>query len=298
MKLLVIDGNSIANRAFYGIRNMSSPDGFPTNMIYGFISMMESARKITDADGVVVAFDVHAPTFRHKAFEEYKAGRASKPDEFHLQMQKLQEILPNMGIACLGVEGYEADDILGTIARNCTEKGHQCVLYTGDKDSFQLIDDNVVVLFPQNGGTGLIIDKDEIAKKYNGLVPAQLVDLKGLQGDKSDNIPGVPGIGEKTAINLIAQYGDIDKIYNDIDSLDITASVRKKLEAGRESAFMSREIGTICKEVPGVSKISVQDFVGCEANVEALRKDFQLLGLQKFLSALEAGLAYTDSHAK
>lgn len=287
MKLLVIDGNSIANRAFYGIRNMSSPDGFPTNMIYGFISMMESARNLTAADGVVVAFDVHAPTFRHKAFEEYKAGRASKPDEFHVQMQKLQEILPNMGIACLGVEGYEADDILGTIAKKCAETGHQCVLYTGDRDSFQLIDDNVVVLFPQNGGNGLIIDKDEIAKKYSGLVPTQLVDVKGLQGDKSDNIPGVPGIGEKTAINLIAQYNSIDNIYNNIDSIDITASVREKLKAGRESAFMSREIGTICKEVPGVSKMPVQDFVGYKANVEALREEFQSLGLKKFLAALE-----------
>jgi DNA polymerase-1 len=203
-----------------------------------------------------------------------------------------------MGIACLGVEGYEADDILGTIAKKCTDTGHQCVLYTGDRDSFQLIDDNVVVLFPQNGRNALIMDKDEIAKKYSGLVPAQLVDLKGLQGDKSDNIPGVPGIGEKTAINLIAQYGDIDKIYANIDSLDITAAVREKLKAGRESAFMSREIGTICKEVPDVSEIPVQDFVCCEANVEALREEFQLLGLQKFLSALEAGLAYTDSHAK
>lgn len=252
MKLLAIDGNSIINRAFYGIRLLTTKDGRFTNAVYGFINILNRLREAEQPDGIAVAFDLKKPTFRHLKYAEYKAGRHATPPELLEQFAPLKDWLRAMGYTVIECEGYEADDILGTLAEACEKSGNECVIATGDKDSLQLIGDRVrVVLSATRMGAPEIISYDKAAlfEKY-GLTPEQMIDLKALMGDSSDNIPGVAGVGEKTATDLIKRFGNIDYIYEHLDELDIKAGVKAKLEAGRESAFFSRWLGTICKEVP------------------------------------------------
>ena len=252
MKLLALDGNSIINRAFYGIKLLSTKDGKFTNGIYGFINILNRLCEQECPDGVAVAFDLRAPTFRHKKFADYKAGRKPMPQELASQFPILKEWLEYAGFTCLECEGFEADDILGTLASLCEQSGNECVIATGDRDSLQLISDKTrVLLAATKMGRPEIIDytKQALFEKY-GLEPREMIELKALMGDSSDNIPGVAGVGEKTATDLISRFHSIDNIYENIDTLDIKDSVRAKLLSGKDSAYLSRELGTICTTAP------------------------------------------------
>lgn len=252
MKLLVVDGNSILNRAFYGIRPLTTKDGQFTNAIYGFLTMLLKIQEDVTPDAVAIAFDLKAPTFRHKAYDGYKANRKGMPEELHQQLQPLKDLLVLLGYKLVTKEGYEADDILGTLSHSCAEKGDECVLATGDRDSLQLVNDKVTVrLASTKGGkaNAILYDKDKIVEDY-GVTPRQLIEIKAIQGDSSDCIPGVPGIGSKGAGELIQKYGNLDYIYENIDSLDIKPGMRKKLAENKESAYMSRMLGEIKLDIP------------------------------------------------
>ena len=252
MKLLAIDGNSIINRAFYGIKLLSTKDGTYTNAVYGFINILNRLLEKENPDCVAVAFDLKAPTFRHKMFDEYKAGRHAMPDELRAQFPVLKEWLKLAGYHCIECEGYEADDILGTLAHSADISGNTCVIATGDRDSLQLVSDSTrVLLTVTKMGHPEITDytKEKLFEDY-GLTPPEMIELKSLMGDSSDNIPGVAGIGQKTATDLITKYHSIDYIYENLDNLDIKDGVITKLAVGRDNAFLSRTLGTISKEAP------------------------------------------------
>ncbi len=267
MKLLAIDGNSIINRAFYGIKLLSTKDGQYTNAVYGFINILNKLCDTEQPDGVAIAFDLKAPTFRHLKYSEYKAGRKGMPPELASQMPIMKEWLKLAGYTCIECEGYEADDILGTLASLCEQSDNECVISTGDRDSLQLISDKTrVLLAATKMGHPEIINytKEALFEKY-GLTPEQMIELKALMGDSSDNIPGVAGVGEKTATDLISKYQSIDYIYENIDSLEIKEGVRTKLKNDKEKAFLSRELGTICKTAPIDSDIESYRTKPCDS---------------------------------
>ncbi len=252
MRLLVIDGNSIANRAFYGIKLLTTKSGCFTNAIYGFLNILLKLKETCSPDAAAIAFDVHAPTFRHKMFDEYKAGRHAMPDELREQMPVLKRLLTYLGYHVVECEGWEADDILGTLAEVCRQNGDPCFIATGDRDSLQLAHGGVKVLLARTrmGQTSTdIYDEAAIEAEY-GVTPQALIQVKGLQGDSSDNIPGVAGIGPKTALELIRNYGTIDNIYSKIDDIDIKSGVREKLKRDKEKAYLSLELGTIRTDAP------------------------------------------------
>ena len=252
MKLLVLDGNSIFNRAFYGIKLLTTKDGFYTNAIYGFLSILIKLKSETNPDAVAIAFDMKAPTFRHKKYSGYKAKRKGMPEELYQQFPVLKELLSYLGYKIVEKEGFEADDILGTLSQKCEEIGNDCIIATGDKDSLQLVSPHVSVRITATKfgkAEVTLYDENKISETFN-LTPAQLIDLKAIQGDTSDNIPGVPGIGQKGALDLMQKFGSLDYIYQNIDSLDIKPSLKNKLIAGKDSAYLSRELGTILKNVP------------------------------------------------
>ncbi|MBO6232100.1 MAG: DNA polymerase I [Ruminiclostridium sp.] len=248
MKLLVIDGNSIINRAFYGIRLLSNKKGVFTNAVTGFLNIYLKLIAAYRPDGAAAAFDLKAPTFRHKAYDGYKAGRKKMPDELAVQMPYVKDILRAMGVKVVEREGYEADDILGTLSHACDERGYECIIATGDRDSFQLITDKVFVNLASTK-EDILYTPEKIFEVY-GVAPAEMLEVKALMGDSSDNIPGVPGIGEKTALSLIQKYHTIKNIYSDLDSVEVSKSVKDKLEKGRESADLSRMLGEIVKNAP------------------------------------------------
>lgn len=252
MKLLVIDGNSILNRAFYGIKLLTTKNGQFTNAIFGFMTTFEKVLSETNPNAVAIAFDMKAPTFRHKAYSGYKANRKGMPNELASQMKPLKELLTLLGYKIVECEGYEADDILGTLAATCTKNGDECVIATGDRDSLQLVSPTVSVRIAATkmGKPDVTLyDEAAIMEKY-GVKPKQLIDIKAIQGDTSDNIPGVPGIGEKGAGDLIRRFDNIDYIYENIDTIDVKDGIRKKLIAGKDSAYLSYELGKICEEAP------------------------------------------------
>ena len=252
MKLLVLDGNSIINRAFYGVRPLTTKDGQPTNAVYGFLTMLEKMRADTRPDAIAVAFDMRAPTFRHIKYSGYKAKRKGMPEELAAQMQPLKDLLTALGLRIITAEGWEADDILGTLAESCRRSGDECVIATGDRDTLQLIGSGVTVrlLSSHNGrAEAVIYDEDAIMKKY-GVTPRQLIDIKAIQGDSSDNIPGVPGIGEKGAGELRKKFGSLDSVYENIDDPTIKAGMRTKLENGKDSAYLSYWLGTVQTDAP------------------------------------------------
>ncbi|MBQ3149819.1 MAG: DNA polymerase I [Clostridia bacterium] len=253
MKLLVLDGNSIINRAFYGIKLLTTKDGRFTNGIYGFMTILLRLRDECNPDGIVVAFDLKKPTFRHEMYSEYKAGRKGMPDELAQQMPVLKELLKAIGCTVLEKEGFEADDILGTLSHLCCEdSGFECVIATGDRDSLQLVNEETTVFLASTKmGRPVTVHytPDRVLEDYS-VTPKQLIDIKALMGDSSDNIPGVAGVGQKTAIDLISKFGNIDYIYEHLDELEIKSGVREKLRNGKDSAYLSRTLGTICCEVP------------------------------------------------
>ena len=252
MKLMILDGNSIINRAFYGIRMLNAPDGTPTNAVYGFLSTFRRVFDLTQPQAVCVAFDVHAPTFRHEQYVLYKAQRKPMPEELAVQMPLLKQTLDYMGVRRLELAGWEADDLLGTVARRCESAGWTCDVVTGDKDSLQLITDSTHVFNVKTrmGQTDTIEYTPERFREEYGFDPIRMIDLKALMGDSSDNIPGVPGIGEKTAKDLLVRFGTVADIYRDLDALDIKPGVRRKLAEGRESAQLSFDLATIRTDAP------------------------------------------------
>lgn len=252
MRLLAIDGNSIFNRAFYGIKLLSTKDGRYTNAIYGFLNILIKLRELVSPDAIAVAFDVKEPTFRHKMYDGYKAARKGMPPELAQQLPVLKEILTLAGYAILEAPGWEADDILGTLANACREQGAACDIATGDRDSLQLVGGGVRVLLAatkMGRPETTVFDQEKIREVY-GIAPAELIEMKALMGDSSDNIPGVAGVGEKTAGDLIARFHTVDNIYASLDTLDIKESVRNKLRAGKDMAYLSRDLGRIRTDAP------------------------------------------------
>ena len=252
MKLLVLDGNSIVNRAFYGIRPLTTKDGVFTNGIYGFLNILLKLKEQVQPNGIVAAFDLRAPTFRHKLYDQYKAGRKGMPEELAMQMPLLKQLLPNMGVTVLEQEGYEADDLLGTLSRMCEKEGYDCVLATGDRDSLQLVNHHTHVLLAatKQGQPVLTEYTPEFIQEEKGITPIQLIDVKALMGDSSDNIPGVAGIGEKTALSLIQSFGSLQGVYDHLEDPSIKAGVRTKLENDKDNAFLSYQLGEIDCNVP------------------------------------------------
>ena len=227
---MIVDGNSIVNRAFYGIRMLTNADGMYTNAIYGFLNILFKYLDGEKPDGLCVAFDLSAPTFRHKQFDAYKANRKGMPEELKQQMPVLKEVLAAMNVKMLSLEGYEADDIIGTVSRKCDEDGIRCIILTGDKDDLQLASDNTVIkLVTTKKGSNETVDYDRerFIKDY-GINPSEFIDVKGLMGDSSDNIPGVSGIGEKTAFALIKEFKSIENLYENLESPSIKAAAKKK----------------------------------------------------------------------
>ena len=252
MRLLVIDGNSIANRAFFGIKLLTTKDGRYTNAIYGFLNILLSLLKECDPDEVAVAFDLRAPTFRHKMYDGYKATRHGMPEELAQQMPVLKELLADLGYRAVTAEGWEADDILGTLAAACDARKDDCYLATGDRDSLQLVSESTTVLLAATAmgrSKTIPMDVDAIHEKY-GIEPKQLIEVKSLMGDTSDNIPGVKGIGEKTAMTLVKNFGTLDSVYDHLDSPIIKPRQRENLLACREDAYLSHTLGTIRTDAP------------------------------------------------
>ena len=252
MKLLVLDGNSIVNRAFYGIKLLTTKDGRYTNAIYGFLNILSRLLADEQPDEIAIAFDQKAPTFRHKMYADYKGTRKGMPQELADQMPILKEILAALGFVMVSCEGWEADDILGTLALACTQRGDVCRIATGDKDSLQLVTPEVSVLLASTKGgksETVVMNQEAVQEKY-GVLPKQLIDVKALMGDTSDNIPGVSGIGEKTALSLIATFGSLQGVYDHLDDSRIKPAQRNKLTAGKAQAELSYTLAEIRCDAP------------------------------------------------
>ena len=250
MKLMVLDGNSVINRAYYGVRALTTKDGFFTNAIYGFLNILEKLRAEEQPDALCVAFDLKAPTFRHLQYDGYKATRHPMPDELAMQMPVMKDVLRAMQIPIFECEGWEADDVIGTIGKRCSHAGWNCVIVTGDRDSLQLIDEHVTVKLVSSKLSQTVAvnyDPAKFREEY-GFDPIHLIDLKALMGDSSDNIPGVAGVGPKTATQLLLDYGTLDGVYAHLDA--IKEKLRAKLEQGKDSAYLSYDLATIRCEAP------------------------------------------------
>lgn len=295
MKLMVLDGNSIINRSFYAIRLLTTSDGLFTNAVYGFITTLQKLLDEDSPDALCVAFDMHAPTFRHSLYDKYKATRKAMPEELAVQLPLIRQVLRAMKIPIYELEGYEADDLVGTIAAVCSGSGWDCVIVTGDRDNLQLIDDRVhVKLVSTYGGKSSSTEYDEEAfiGKY-GFRPENIVDLKALMGDSSDNIPGVAGVGEKTATELIRRFKTLEGVYENLDSEEIKPAVRKKLEEGRESAFMSYRLATIDKSAP--LDFKPEDCIKKEPDREALYELFTRLEFTRLLEKFNLSKAPSET---
>lgn len=276
-KILVIDGNSILNRAFYGIRPLTNKEGLQTNAVYGMVNIILKHLESVKPDYAAVAFDLKAPTFRHKMFSEYKAGRHAMPDELAVQLPYAKRVCELLGLKVISREGYEADDIIGTIAEYANRSDDiLSYVLTGDRDSLQLIRDNINVLLAGNNDT-VKYDRTAFNEKY-GVEPETFVDVKALMGDTSDNIPGVAGIGEKTALKLISDFGSLDKVYENIDSDKIAKGVRTKLTDGRDSAYLSQRLAKIDCNVPIEESLDLIEYKG-----------FDKSGLLELFTELEFG---------
>lgn len=269
-KLLILDSNSILNRAFYGVRYLSAKDGTPTNAIYGFLNILLKLIKEQKPDYICAAFDVKAPTFRHKQYEEYKAQRKPMPEGLAAQMPLAKDVLRAMGVTILEKEGYEADDIIGTVARLCEESEISCFIATGDKDDLQLASDKtkVILTVTKSGYNETIIYDDKAVKEKYHVTPTEFIDVKALMGDPSDNIPGVKGVGEKTAMSLIEKHHSIEYIYENIDGIGLKGAMLQKMKDGREMAFMSKELATINRNTPIEFNAEECVFDGFENNGE------------------------------
>lgn len=285
MKILLIDGNSILNRAFYGIKLLTNSKGVYTNAVTGFMNIYLKELDILKPDACVVAFDMKAPTFRHKACDFYKANRKGMPDELASQLPLIKELLKDLGIRTISIEGWEADDILGSASKLFADNGHEAFVLSGDRDNLQLIRDGVTVRLVTTKET-VSYDRDKFFEAY-GTEPINLIDIKALMGDSSDNIPGVAGIGEKTALSLIGTYQTIENLYSELENAPLTAGVKSKLANGRESAFQSKWLATISLEAP-VSK-NVDDYLFFDRDDQAAAKLLTELEMFKLMDRLKLG---------
>lgn len=304
-KLVVIDGNSILNRAFYGImssRMLQTADGTYTNAVYGFLAILFKLLEDVNPDYMAVAFDVKHPTKRHEMYKEYKGTRKGMPDELASQMPIIKDVLKAMNITVIEKEGYEADDILGTLAKYSEKQGIEVILLTGDRDSFQLVSDNIIIRMPRTRGGKTEtenFDKNKILEVY-GVEPKQLIEVKGLMGDTSDNIPGVPGVGEKTALNLIKEYHSIDEIYQKLNAGEQVAKgkLKENLENNKDLAILSRELGRIDVNAPidkELSNLKVKEW-----NYELVLEIFKKLRFNRYIERfnLEQKVSNSDNESK
>lgn len=282
--LLMIDGNSLANRAFYGVPHLSNAKGVPTNAVYGFLNTLQSVVERFQPDELFVAFDISKKVFRHEQFADYKGTRTGMPEDLRAQMPLIKEALGYMNIETFGMEGYEADDIIGTMSRHYTALGHKSIILSGDRDLFQLVSPSVTVCFPKSKGADMEIVTPEFLAEHYDMTPELVIELKGLMGDKSDNIPGIAGVGEKTARKLLGDYGTIEGLYEHLEDLK-GKKLYDKLLAGKDDAFMSRELATIKCDVE--IDYAAHDFSLDEPDVVALTAFYKELNLTKLLKKLE-----------
>ena len=299
MKILVLDGNSIANRAFYGIKLLSNREGDYTNAIFGFLNILLSLEKEVRPDEVAVAFDLKGPTFRHEMFEEYKGTRKGMPEELAQQMPRIKELLELLGYRIVTAQGWEADDILGTLAAACQARGDACFLATGDRDSLQLVSPSTMVLLASGHGETKKMDMEAIREQY-GLEPLQLIEVKSLMGDSSDNIPGVKGIGEKTALGLVQKFGSLEGVYQHLEDPFIKPKQRENLIRYKEDAFLSHTLGTIRQNAPVAKEPGAYAVTeGDPAAALALMQKLELFRLIDRLGLKEraAGLSAADPAA-
>ncbi len=283
MKLMILDGNSVINRAFFGVRPLTTREGLYTHAIYGFLNILERMEKEEQPDAVCVAFDLHGPTFRHLRYDGYKANRHGMPEELCMQMPVMKDVLRAMNIPIYECQGWEADDVIGTVGKICSNNGWECVVVTGDRDSLQLIDENVhikLVISKPGQTTATLYNEEKFREEY-GFEPKKMVDLKALMGDSSDNIPGVAGVGPKTATELLLKYGSLDGVYANLQDEAIRPKLREKLEAGKESAYLSYELATIVSEAP--IDFEPKDAIVQPYNRPALYQLFQKLEFVKLI---------------
>ena len=252
MKLLILDGNSVINRAYFGVKPLPTREGLYTHAIYGFLNILERMEKEEQPDAVCVAFDLHGPTFRHLKYDGYKATRHGMPEELAQQMPVMKQVLQAMNIPIYECQGWEADDVIGTVGRICSNNEWECVIVTGDRDSLQLIDENVhvkLVISRPGQTTATLYTREKFQEEY-GFEPAKMVDLKALMGDSSDNIPGVAGVGPKTATDLLLKFGSLDGVYENLEDKSIRPKLREKLENSKDNAYLSYDLATIRCEAP------------------------------------------------
>ncbi|MEG2813840.1 MAG: 5'-3' exonuclease H3TH domain-containing protein, partial [Oscillospiraceae bacterium] len=288
MKLLCIDGNSVINRAYFGVRPLSTKNGVPTNAIYGFFNIMMKLQREISPDDTVVAFDVSSQTFRNDQYELYKANRHGMDDDLAEQMPLVKELLHLLGYKTIGCQGYEGDDILGTLSKMCFDSGNECVVATGDRDCLQLINEKVKVCLIKTKGN-FIYDEEKVLEDFL-VTPKQIIELKALMGDTCDNIPGVKGVGEKTATTLISQCKSLDEVYENIDDLKCTPRIKKLLITDKENAFLSKKLATIFCEVP--INLQISDLKRQPVDEQNLREKLNELELTSFFDKF--GLEKTD----
>ncbi len=277
MKLLILDGNSVINRAYFGVKPLTTKDGLFTHAIYGFLNILERMEKEEQPEAVCVSFDLHGPTFRHLKYDGYKATRHGMPEELAQQMPIMKDVLRAMNIPIYECQGWEADDVIGTVGRICSNNGWECVIVTGDRDSLQLIDENVHVklVVTKGGQTNATLYTEEKFRAEYGFEPKKLIDLKALMGDSSDNIPGVAGVGPKTATELLLKFGSLDGVYANLEDKSIRPKLREKLEKDKDNAYLSFDLATIRPEAP--IDFEPRDAIVQPYNRPALYKLFQKL---------------------
>ncbi len=277
MKLMILDGNSVINRAYFGVKPLTTRDGLYTHAIYGFLNILERMEREEQPDAVCVAFDLHGPTFRHLKYDGYKATRHGMPEELAQQMPVMKDVLRAMNIPIYECQGWEADDVIGTVGKICSGCGWECVVVTGDRDSLQLIDENVHIklVISKPGQTAATLYDEEKFRDEYGFPPKRLIDLKALMGDTSDNIPGVAGVGPKTASELLLKFGTLDGVYAHLDDPSIRPKLRQKLEDGKDNAYLSYELATIIPEAP--ITFAPKDAIVMPYNRPALYELFQRL---------------------
>ena len=285
MKLMILDGNSVINRAFYGVHPLTTRDGMYTNAIFGFLNILARVRHEEQPDALCVAFDLHGPTFRHLKYDGYKANRHGMPEELAMQMPVMKDVLRAMNIPIYECQGWEADDVIGTVARRCAEADWDCVILTGDRDSLQLVNDRVTVkLVRTQGGRTLSVNYNPAAFEAEyGIEPIRLIDLKALMGDSSDNIPGVAGVGPKTATGLLQRFGTLDGVYENLTPQNMKGKLYEKLEAGRELAYLSYDLATIRCDAPIGDDFAPEKNLVQEPKRRALYDLFTKLEFQKLI---------------
>lgn len=289
---IIIDGHSLAYRAYYGVPALSNSQGIVTNAVYGFINMLEKLFDDEKPAYVAVAFDAGKKVFRNDLYESYKANRKPMPDDLRNQIKLIQEALALMNIQAVSLDGYEGDDIIGTLTKEAAAEGLKTVIVTGDRDTFQLVDEDISVYYTKRGLSDIdIVDLEHLKNSYD-LTPTQVIDLKGLMGDTSDNIPGVPGIGVKTAQKLLNKYGSLDEVYNHMDDF-AGKKMGEKLSEFKEQAYLSRKLATIRRDVP--LGIDIEAYKRTEPNIEGLREFYHQLELRTLLNQLDQKYGMTES---